>query len=93
MSTEPRTTIGWIPTAPCMSRGWRTFITTNQPMPIRMSAGSSAPGTKKSATTTGGAHATNGPKNGIAMSTPATTEVRIAERQPEDGLVASATRK
>ena len=44
MRTEPRTTIGWIPTASCMSRGWRTFMTTNQPMPMRMIAGTSAPG-------------------------------------------------
>ena len=36
MSTDPRTTIGWIPTAPCMSRGWRTFMTTNQPTPMSM---------------------------------------------------------
>ena len=38
--TEPRTTIGWMPTAPCMIRGWRTFITTSQPAPIRITAGS-----------------------------------------------------
>ena len=40
MSTEPRTTIGWMPTAPCMIRGWSTFMTTSQPTPIRMIAGS-----------------------------------------------------
>ena len=33
-STEPRTTIGWMPTR-CMSRGWRMFMTTNQPTPMR----------------------------------------------------------
>ena len=43
ISTEPRTTIGWMPTAPCMIRGWSTFMTTSQPAPIRMSAGSAAP--------------------------------------------------
>ncbi len=40
ISTEPRTTIGWMPTAPCMIRGWRMFMTTNQPMPMRTIAGS-----------------------------------------------------
>ena len=44
MRTEPRTTIGWIPTAPCMIRGCRTFITTSQPAPIRMIVGTSVLG-------------------------------------------------
>ena len=68
MRTEPRTTIGWMPTAPCMIRGWRTFMTTNQPAPIRISAGSADSGWRTRATTTGGAHETNGPKNGIIWS-------------------------
>ena len=50
MSTEPRTTMGWIPTAPAMTRGWSTFITRNQPTPITMIAGSVALGWTRIAT-------------------------------------------
>ena len=82
MRTEPRTTIGWMPTAPCMIRGWRTFMTTNQPAPIRMSAGRTASGWRTRATMTGGAQDTNGPKNGIIWSSPAATEVRAASGRP-----------
>ena len=75
MSTEPRTTIGWMPTASCMSRGWRTFMTMNQPTPMHAIVGRSASGRTTIATRTGGSHATNGPKNGMAMRTPAAAEV------------------
>src|SRR6185369_13237013 len=34
MRTDPRTTIGWIPTAPCMIRGCRTFMTSSHPTPM-----------------------------------------------------------
>ena len=43
MSTEPRTTIGWMPTAPDIRRGWRMFIVTNQPMPMMISVGQRGP--------------------------------------------------
>ena len=47
-------------------------MTMNQPTTISDAAsGSSASGLNSSATMTGGAHDTNGPKNGIAMSRPA----------------------
>ena len=93
MRTEPRTTIGWMPTAPCMIRGCMMFMTTNQPTAIRAMVGSSASGWKSSATITGGAQATNGPKNGIAMSSPAATEDSATSGRPITTLVTSAIRK
>ena len=43
---------------------------------------------------TGGAHDTNGPKNGIIWSSPAATDVRAASGRPSDaGSSPSATRK
>ena len=42
---------------------------------------------------TGGAHDTNGPKNGIVWSTPEATEVSAAKGRPSSRLVPSATRK
>ena len=93
ISTDPRTTIGWIPTAPCMIRGWSTFITTNQPAAIRAVTGSSASGLKRRATITGGIHATNGPKNGIAMRMPAAAAVTPTSGNPNTTLVTSAMRK
>ena len=77
-----------MPTAPCMIRGWRTFITTIQPAPIRISAGSADSGWRTSATTTGGAHEMNGPKNGIIWSRPASTEVSAASGSPSRRFVA-----
>ena len=89
MTTDARTMIGWMPTAPAISRGWRTFIVTNQPMPMMTRTGSTALGTISSATATGGTHETNGPKNGIACSTPASDRrdrrVRQAEHDVHDG--------
>ena len=40
MTTDARTTIGWMPTAPDISRGEMMFIVTNQAMPITISTGS-----------------------------------------------------
>ena len=60
-----------MPTASAMTRGWTTFITTNQPIPMPTSAVSVASGRLTKATRTGGTQDTNGPKNGIAMRTPA----------------------
>ncbi len=92
-STDPRTTIGWIPTAPCMIRGWSTFMTTIQPMPMSTIDGTSASGLNTSAATTGGAHARNGPKNGMAISRPAVVDVKAARSSPSSRLVSSATAK
>ena len=93
MSTEPSTTMGWMPTAPCMIRGWRTFITTIQPAPIRIAAGNSTSGLVTRATRIGGAQARNGPKNGMAMSSPAAVEVRGERSRPSTRLVSSAIAK
>ena len=43
-TTEPRTTMGWIPTAPAIRRGERMFIVTNHAMPMTMSTGTTALG-------------------------------------------------
>ena len=71
ISTLAKTTTGGMPTASAMTRGWTTFITTNQPIPIPTSAAGVAFGRLTKATSTGGTHATKGPKNGIAIRTPA----------------------
>ena len=52
--TEPRTTTGWRPTASAMSRGWMTFMRTNQPTTMMIRTGRVASGLKKIATSTGG---------------------------------------
>ncbi len=91
MITEPRTTIGWRPTASAISRGWRTFMTTNQPTIMIASVGRMSPGSVKTATTTGGAQDTNGPKNGIAMSRPEAAVVTAMKSRPRRALVARAT--
>src|SRR3954466_15557321 len=92
MSTDPRTTIGWIPTACAMSRGWTTFMTRNQPTPIAIRAGSVASGFTRMATSTGGTHDTNGPKNGIAMSRPDAADVTPPYGSIRMTLVRTATR-
>ena len=93
MRTEPRTTIGWMPTAPCMIRGWSTFIAMNQPMPMIRAVGSSASGWNTSATRTGGTHDTNGPKNGIAIRTPAVVADSTANGSPNSRCGVRATKK
>ena len=65
-----------------MSRGWSTFITMNQPTPMSRTSAARASGLKIRATMTGGAQATNGPKNGIAM--------QDARRRPTSGPRAAA---
>ena len=85
-TTDPRTTIGWIPTEPAISRGWRTFIVTNQPMPMMIATGSTGPSGMSIATSTGGIQDTNGPKNGIIWSTPAATVVSAAYGRPKTML-------
>ena len=61
---------------------------------MRMIAGTSASGLKRRATRTGGAHETNGPKNGIACRMPADGR-RSGRRsgRPRSRLVTSAIRK
>ena len=54
MTTETSTTIGWMPTEPDISRGWRMFIVTNQPMPMRTSTGRRVRSGMSMAATTGG---------------------------------------
>ena len=86
MTTEARTTIGWMPTAPDIIRGEMTFIVTNHAMPITISTGRTALGSNRSATATGGIQDTNGPKNGIAWSRPAATVVSAAYSSPNTML-------
>ena len=78
MSTEARTTTGCSPTAPARTRGWRMFWFTNQPTTMIASVGIRASGCVTAATITGGDQATNGPKKGIAIRTPAAAVVRAA---------------
>ena len=61
-------------------------MTTIQPSPIRMSVGTTDSGWRTSATMTGGAQDTNGPKNGIIWSRPAATEVRTASGRPSSSV-------
>src|ERR1035437_1401957 len=68
--TEPRTATGWRPTASAMRRGWMMFINTNHPTTMMIMAGSATSGLKKMATSTGGTHEMNGPKNGMACRMP-----------------------
>jgi hypothetical protein len=93
MSTEPRTTIGWMPTAPCMIRGCRTFMTT-QPADAhdheRRQEGlgwRTAPRGPVVPTTM------NGPKNGIAMSTPAATDRQCGQAESQREVRDRATAK
>ena len=65
MSTDTRTTTGWMPTESAITRGWMMFMTTNQPTTMMTRIGQHLGAGVKAATTTGGAHDTNGPKNGI----------------------------
>ena len=51
------------------------------------SVGSSRSGPEKIATMTGGAQDTNGPKKGIAMSTPDAAVVTAMKRSPRSRLV------
>ena len=68
MSTEPRTTMGWMPTAPDIRRGWRMFIVTNQPMPMMISVGRKGLRLEEQRhRPPAAAHDTNGPKNGIMV--------------------------
>ncbi len=90
--TEARTTTGWRPTAPARMRGWMTFWTTNQPTPMIASAGRRASGLVTAATITGGAQATKGPKNGIAIRMPEAVVVRAAYSSPRTMLQARAMR-
>ena len=55
MRTEAMTTIGWMPTACSISRGWSTFMTMIQPIAIAISVGSRTSGFRSIATSTGGA--------------------------------------
>ena len=71
--TDPRTATGWRPTASPINRGWTRFIRSGIEMPITTNAGNAAAGTKNTATTTGGAHEKNGPKNGIMCRTATVT--------------------
>ena len=74
-----------------MSRGWRMFMTTNQPTP-RIRVGRIGLGSVNTATMTGGAQDTNGPKNGIAISSPDAAVVTAMKSRPSSALVAIATR-
>ena len=62
-------------------------MTTSQPAPIRMRAGSADSGWRTSATMTGGAHEMNGPKNGIIWSRPDSVEVSAASGRPSSRFV------
>ena len=66
-------------------------MTSSQPMPIRMNAASGLPFGMRIATMTGGAQATNGPKNGIAMRTPDAAAVTPMYGIPRIQLVTTAT--
>ena len=70
--------MGWIPTAPDMSRGCSTFMVRSQPTAITTSTGSTISGLKSSATSTGGTQDMNGPKNGTAWRSPETKIVTAA---------------
>ena len=50
-------------------------MTMSQPMAMTAIVGRRASGRTTTATRTGGSHATNGPKNGMAMRTPAAAAV------------------
>src|SRR5664279_3252891 len=89
--TEPRTTTGWRPNASAIRRGWMTFISTNQPAIMMISTGSTALGTKKTATSTGGSHEMNGPKKGMAWSTPDEAAVTGMYGRPRSTLAAIET--
>src|SRR5215510_976932 len=65
MITDSSTTTGWMPTESAITRGWMMFMTTNQPTSMMASIASTGASGVTAATTTGGAHDTNGPKNGI----------------------------
>ena len=93
ISTDPSTTTGWIPTVSRMIRGWRMFITTNQPTTIATNVGPTTSGLNTRAARIGGVQARNGPKNGMAIRTPATTEVRATSGSPRTTLVDRAMRK
>ena len=90
MITEARTTIGCSPTASAISRGWRTFITMNQPTIMIAKVGRIRPGWVKIATMTGGAQATNGPKKGMAINSPDAAVVTAMKSRPSRALVARA---
>ena len=89
MTTDARTTIGWMPTEPANSRGEMMFIVTNQAMPIRIRTGTTGPLGISSVTSTGGSHDTNGPKNGTIWSRPAETVVMAAYGSPNTALTTS----
>ena len=93
MRTEPRTTIGWMPTAPCMIRGWRTFITTNQPTPIRMIVGHDGVGLQDERDDDRRRPRHERPEERDHRRSPAATEVRAASGSPRSRFVPSATRK
>ena len=92
ITTDARTTIGWMPTAPDISRGEMTFIVTNQAMPMTIRTGSATSGLSSSATATGGSQDTNGPKNGIIWSRPAATVVTAAYGSPNTMLTTAVSR-
>ena len=48
-----------------ITRGWTMFMTMNQPTTMMTRMGTTSLGWVRMAATTGGAHDTNGPKNGI----------------------------
>ena len=89
--TLAKTMIGGIPTASAIRRGWTMFMITNQPIAIPMSAPTVASGTLTNATRTGGTHATNGPKKGIAMRTPAVAAITGTYGSPSATLTTKAT--
>ena len=70
--------MGWIRSAWAINRGCSTFITASQPAAMTMSTPGVASGFVARATSTGGAHARNGPKNGIAISRPDAEAVAAA---------------
>ena len=80
--TEPRTTIGWMPTAPCMIRGWRTFMTTIQPAAIRMSVGTRALGLEDERHDDRRRPREERPEERDRLEDPAATEVSAASGRP-----------
>ena len=74
-----------------MTRGWTMFMTMNQPMPITINVGSATSGLVSTATMTGGAHETNGPKNGIDWRTPDSAADAGRKSSPKSRCAKAAT--
>ena len=91
MSTETRTTTGWMPTVLAMTRGCTMFMVTNQPTAMTMMMGMSASGWVSMAATTGGAQETKGPKKGIIWKMATSAVVRGTKSMPSAMLPAAAT--